>query len=96
MAKTEVYSWRLSTEVKAGLERRARREGVSLAALLDRLASECLRLESEDARDDARQQEALRAAARACVGAFAGGDPGRAQGARAVIRKRLGGKRHAS
>ena len=40
--KTEVYSWRVSTELKTGLEREARRRKISLAAALDIAAHEWL------------------------------------------------------
>jgi hypothetical protein len=36
--KTEVYSWRLSQEVKTELEREARRRKISVAALLEEAA----------------------------------------------------------
>ena len=46
MSKTEVYSWRVSPETKAALEEEARREGLTLAALLQQqeyflAAAEC-------------------------------------------------------
>jgi hypothetical protein len=40
--KTEVYSWRVSTNVKAGLEREARRRKTSVSAILDMAAQEWL------------------------------------------------------
>ena len=41
--KTEVYSWRVATDIKTGLEREARRRRISLAAVLDLAAEEWLK-----------------------------------------------------
>lgn len=94
MAKTEVYSWRLSPRLKAELEEAARTEQRSLAELLDRIARawlEGLEVHGED--DDERQRRVRRAASRA-VGAIEGGNPDRAARASAEIRSRLA-RRHA-
>ena len=40
--KTEVYSWRVSADLKTGLEREARRRKISLSAALDLAAQEWL------------------------------------------------------
>lgn len=40
--KTEIYTLRLSRDLKEALESQARREKVSIAALLDRSAGELL------------------------------------------------------
>jgi hypothetical protein len=40
--KTVVYRWRLSPKRKAELEAAARREGISLAALLNRITGDWL------------------------------------------------------
>jgi hypothetical protein len=40
--KTIVYKWRLSAEKKADLKDAARREGISLGALLNRVVGEWL------------------------------------------------------
>jgi hypothetical protein len=60
--KTEVYSWRVSTELKMGLEREARRRKVSLSKVLDAAAEEWLTSNSADSDDD-REQKRLHEAA---------------------------------
>ena len=46
--KTEVYSWRVSTDLKTGLEREARRRKISLAKALDLAAEEWLKKSGAD------------------------------------------------
>lgn len=90
--KTEVYSWRVSTELKTGLEREARRRKISLAAALDLAAQEWLSKGSPE--DDAAEQKRLHKAAAKAIGAIQGGDPYRAENAgtivKEIIRKRHG------
>jgi hypothetical protein len=43
MTKSAIDSWRFSPELKTALEREARREGVTLAGLLDRMVEEWVR-----------------------------------------------------
>lgn len=94
MAKTEVYSWRLSPRLKADLEEAARAEQKSLAELLDRIARAWLAgLEVHGEDDDERQRRVRRAASRS-VGAIEGDNPDRAAHASAEIRSRLA-RRHA-
>jgi hypothetical protein len=86
--KTEVYSWRVSTETKIALEREARRRKMSLAGVLDLAAREWL--DKNGGRDqDAEEQKRLLKSALKCVGAFEGNDPNRAENARTEIRRRL-------
>ena len=84
--KTEVYSWRVSTELKTGLEREARRRNISLSAALDLAAQEWLN-QHEDLDDASRQRKLQRAAAK-CFGAFAG-EGHRSETVRQTIRERL-------
>lgn len=86
--KTEVYSWRVSADLKTDLEREARRRKISLSAVLDLAAQEWLQKRDGDPDDAARQQRLQRAAA-ACFGKFAGGNPRRVESARQAIRERL-------
>jgi len=51
MAKSEVFSWRLSPELKSALEHRARMEGRSVSGLLDRVVQDWLRNGKSDADD---------------------------------------------
>ena len=69
MSKSEVYSWRLTSKLKAELERAARAEKVSLSVVLERLAHDWLRQRKEQ---DEAEQERLRAALMACAGSFKG------------------------
>jgi hypothetical protein len=86
--KTEVYSWRVSQEVKTELEREARRRKISVAALLEVAARELL--SKSDAEDDGGHQQArLQKAAYKCFGAFEGGDTHRSETVRQEIRRRL-------
>jgi hypothetical protein len=88
MAKSEVYSWRLSTELKTALERRARLEGRSVSGLLDRVVQDWLRNGKSDADDEAEQARLHREAAK-YIGTISGGNPRRAETARETIRERL-------
>ena len=92
--KREVYSWRVSTETKMALELEARREGTSVAALLDRLAQGWLERRRDVAGAQVAEQARLHAAAARAFGAIAGGDPRRAERAVALVRERLA-RRHA-
>jgi len=86
--KTEVYSWRVSPEIKTSLEREAQRRKVSLAAVLDLAAEEWLQKSAAGKNDD-EEQHRLRQAALKCVGSLAGGDPKRAENAGTAVRQRL-------
>lgn len=84
--KTEVYSWRVSADLKSDLERAARRRKISLSAALDLAAQEWLQ---KGGPDDAEQQQDLQRAALACFGAFASGNRSRSETVRQTIRERL-------
>jgi hypothetical protein len=85
--KTEVYSWRLSADLKAELEREARRRNTSLSAVIDIAVKEWL--SNTAVADDDEAQVRLHTAASKCLGAFAGNDPHRAGNARQTLRQRL-------
>lgn len=89
--RSEVYSWRLSRELKEDLEHAARREGVSLSRLLERIARDWLQQRS-GAADDEAEQERIRARAMRFVGSIQGGDPDRAAKARERVREVLARK----
>ena len=93
MGKSEVYSWRVSPEMKVALEVEARREGRSVAALLDRMASEWLTARRRRGALDNGEQARVRAAAEKVLGTIAGGDSRRAESARTAIRTRLSSRR---
>jgi len=86
--KTEVYSWRVSADLKSVLEREARRRKVSLSAVLDVAAREWLSRDASDSEGD-EEQVRLQSAALKCVGTFAGGDAHRSENARRTVRESL-------
>jgi hypothetical protein len=85
--KTEVYSWRLSPELKANLEEQAQSEGKSISALLEELTSEGLRARRGDQSDDEAQQAAIRKRAQSAIGAIHGNDPTRSARASELVRE---------
>jgi hypothetical protein len=85
--KTDVYSWRVTSAKKTALENRARREGASLAQLLDRITQEWMEARNDET--DSGEQRRLHAAVRKTLGVIAGKSPQRAEQSRAAIRKRL-------
>jgi hypothetical protein len=86
--KTEVYSWRVSTELKMSLEREARRRKVSLSKVLDAAAEEWLKSNSADSDDD-REQKHIHEAAAKSFGTITGGGLHRSENVRQIVRERL-------
>ena len=86
--KTEVYSWRVSTELKTGLEREARRRKISLSKALDLAAEEWLKKGGTDKNED-REQKRLHEAGSKFFGVLTGGDPHRSENVRQLVRERL-------
>ena len=86
--KTEVYSWRVSTDLKTGLEREARRRKISLAKALDLAAEEWLQKGGTD-KDDDREQKRVHEAASKFFGVVANGDSHRSENVRQIVRERL-------
>ena len=91
--KTEVYSWRVSPELKSELEREARVRKTSVSAVLDLAVREWLKGSAANVAED-EEQRRLHEAASGCLGAFSGHDSHRAEGARTAVRARLR-RRHA-
>ena len=91
--KTEVYSWRLSGELKSDLERRARLLKVPVSAVLETAVRDWLKHSDAEVPEDEAQRR-LQAAAANCLGTLASGNARRAETARDVLRKRLR-RRHA-
>ena len=87
MAKSAVYSWRLTPDLKLSLEAEARQNDESMAELLERITREWL--ERTRGEDEEAEERRLRAAALPFIGAFDGGDPDRASEARQTLRRRL-------
>ena len=90
--KAEIYTLRLSRDLKEALESQARRERVSIAALLDRGARQLLEKDGEQAADDQAEQIRLHAQARKAIGTISGANPFRSESARHLIRDRLARK----
>ncbi|MGA2772562.1 MAG: hypothetical protein ABSG26_17270 [Bryobacteraceae bacterium] len=89
--KSEVYSWRVSTDLKTGLEREAHRRKMSVAAVLDLAARDWLNqggAEMEGGEEQARLQKA----ASKCFGSLASGNAHRSENAPQAVRQRL--RRH--
>lgn len=85
---TEVYSWRLSSELRQILEREARARGLSIAAVLNQAVSEWVSRRANDIGDD-DEQHRLHEAALHCLGTIEGHHVRRAESGRQTIRKRL-------
>jgi hypothetical protein len=68
LSKSEVYSWRLTRELKIQLEAAARDEKTSIGTVLDRVVREWLAKRTFSEEDDAEQQRRLRERAMKAVG----------------------------
>jgi hypothetical protein len=91
--KTEVYSWRVSPEIKTGMEQEARRRRISLSAALDLAAEEWL-AKTGPAEDVREEQIRLQNAASACFGVLANGNVRRSENERQAVRQRLQRRQH--
>ena len=89
--KSEVYSWRVSTDLKTGLEREARQRKISIAAVLDLAARDWLNKGGAEIDGD-EEQARLQKAASKCFGSLASGNAHRSENARQAVRQRL--RRH--
>ena len=86
--KTEVYSWRVSTETKTALEREARRRKMSLAGVLDLAAREWLNKSCPQEGDEEEQQR-LHKAASQFFGCIEGTDPHRSANVSKEMRRHM-------
>jgi hypothetical protein len=86
--RSEVYSWRLSPDLKSDLEREARLRKVTVSSVLESAVRDWLKDGNADASDDEAQRRLHSAAAR-CLGVLASGNSRRAETARDALRKRL-------
>ena len=86
--KTQVYSWRMSRELKSDLERAARLRNLRLVSVLEQAAREWLAKNAQDVESDEEQQR-LHAAAARCIGTINGRNPRRAETASQSIKKSL-------
>ena len=81
--RTEVYSWRLSVDLKSELEREARRRKVSVSRVVENAVREHL---SKAGESDEEEQRRLSAAAEACIGIIDRASPHRSRDVRATVR----------
>ncbi|HXJ93648.1 MAG TPA: hypothetical protein VMT20_12275 [Terriglobia bacterium] len=86
--KTQVYSWRLSAEVKTDLEREARVRRMPVSAILESAVRDWLKKGGGNSTEEETQRQ-LHAAATRCLGVLASGDPGRSERATETLRERL-------
>ena len=87
--KSDVYTWRVSSALKASLEEVARSEGRTLARLLDDIAAEHVRLAGTRDGSEAERQRRLHKRAARFAGLIAGNQPRRAERSRELVRARL-------
>ena len=95
MQKSEVYSWRLSPQLKAELEESARVRKKSLAQLLEDIAEDWLRgaRSEREGESEAQKQQLLRESAMRFIGTIEGDRADRAENVRTLVRKKLA-RRH--
>ena len=86
--KSKVYSWRVSSLTKGALETEARRQGISIGALLDRITGQWME-SSRDWAPDEEQQIRLHSQVLKTLGTIAGVNPKRSKQAKQLIRRRL-------
>ncbi|MGA7684556.1 MAG: hypothetical protein WCC32_10130 [Terriglobales bacterium] len=87
--KIDVYRWRVSSQRKAELEIAARREGTSLAGLLEQITGDWLQARSNSRNGDAAEQAEIRRLAAPAIGSVRGGDPTRSSRSSQLIRETL-------
>ena len=85
---TEVYSWRVSPELKQDLEREARRRKASVASILDAAAREWLKKSRAGVADD-EEQKRLHAAIEPFIGAISRNIPYSPEMLRDTVRRRV-------
>lgn len=93
MNKTEVYSWRVDTNLKSALERVAQTEKTSVAKLLDSIVRSWLQ-ESSWLKGEDEQQQRLHSTAQECFGTLSSGGPDLATLAKERVRRKIR-ERHA-
>ena len=92
--KTQVYSWRISARKKAELENEARREGKSLAGVLEEITTDWLEERRNSRNGEEAEQAAIRMRVEKVIGSLRGGDPTRSERARELVREAIR-ERHA-
>lgn len=86
--KTVVYSWRLTPDRKARLERIARHRKLKIAQVLDIAVDDWLARQADEIADD-EEQKRLHAMAERYIGVFKGDDPTRSANVSKLVRESL-------
>src|SRR5688500_3140494 len=94
MAKTEVYSWRVASEVKEALEEASRERGVSMASIIEDAVTEYLVRPQAEVGEEEEEQRRRWERIRPFIGSISGGEPDRASQVSQRVRERLR-QRHA-
>lgn len=92
--KTEVYTWRVTPAMKGSLEEAARHKKRSVAQLLEEIVAEGLDAAGQENDVDANSQRRRHSKAARFLGCIAGGEAGRSERTRELVRARLK-QRHA-
>jgi len=87
--RTEVYSWRLSEDLKSEVERAARARQEPFSATLERAVRDWLKKSAPEEDEEAKQQR-LHAEAESYFGILSGKRRDRSEQVRALVRARLG------
>lgn len=74
MKTTEVYSWRIDSDLKSALEHAARAENISVSKLLSHVTKEWLRQKRIAASDNEAEQRRIRNKAMKCLGSVSLGE----------------------
>lgn len=94
MAKSEVYSWRVSSQMKRALEEAARRQKQSISSLLEKIVEQSLRNGGEGwNEEEAALQTRLHAAASKWIGQIDSGRRDRSRRVRELVREKLRSRR---
>lgn len=92
MKRSEVYSWRVSSEIKSALEHAARAKDLSVGRLLEQIVVNWLTKKSAEELGDEKLQRRIHMESMKYVGSIRGGDPLRAQEAsrrsKGIIKKK--------
>ena len=91
--KTEVYTWRGSSTMKANLEEAARNMNRRVARVLDEIVAERLAAAGQTGEAETDNQRRLHIRAARFAGRFSGTDPARSERAKARVRARLAERR---
>src|SRR5258707_764572 len=91
--KSNVYSWRLSSELKTELERAARLRRAPVSEVLEQAVRDWLAQNVAELADDEKNQRELRAAAGRCFGTIKGLGAYHAGRGREIVRQGLRGRK---